>query len=163
MGPEENPFRNLERKGSDWLKVLVQPGLSEKILRRILWPLVRRQAGGPLSEAEFHDYLRDCQVLLGLNQGRDEHGRLASYLKFRDIEFPGYGCCYLTAHNDDVASAFEVGKEVLTYRSIWEAADIIREISRQPDHAQQIGKAGRTRVFSDHVWRARLKQLTEAL
>jgi len=163
IGPSSNPFHNPSRRSMDWVKVLFRRGLGEKITRRLLWPIVRQQAKGPLDGAEFYEYLRRCQVILGLNQGRDEQGRLASYLKFRDIEFPGYGCCYLTEHNEDVAAVFDVGREILTYRSIWEAARLGRELSGNSERTTRIGAAARCRVLNEHVWSVRLKQLAERL
>jgi Glycosyl transferases group 1 len=161
--PSSNPFHNPDRKSTDWVKVLFRRGLGEKITRRLLWPMVRHQAKGPLDGAEFYEYLRRCQIILGLNQGRDEQGRLASYLKFRDIEFPGYGCCYLTEHNEDVAAAFDVGREVLTYSSIWEASRLSGELSGNLERTTRIGEAARCRVLNEHVWSVRLKQLAERL
>lgn len=159
-----DPFRNPSRKRSDWLSVLFRPGLSEKILRRCFWPIIRRQAQGALSgDHEFGEFLRECQIVLGLNQGKDEAGRLASYLKFRDVEFPGYGCCYLTEFNEDVAAAFDMEKEVLTYRSIREAAQKIKFYSRRHEAAQRIGRAGRQRVLANQTWATRVQQLAEAL
>jgi len=158
-----NPFHNPTRKSTDWVKVLFRRGLGEKITRRLMWPLVRQQAKGPLGGAEFYEYLRHCQIILGLNQGRDEQGCLASYLKFRDIEFPGYGCCYLTEHNEDVAAVFDVGREILTYRSLWEASRLSRELSGDLERTTHIGAAARGRVLNEHVWSVRLKQLAERL
>ncbi len=161
--PSSNPFYNPARNSTDWVKVLFRRGLGEKITRRLLWPMVRQQAKGPLDGAEFYEYLRYCQVILGLNQGRDEQGRLASYLKFRDIEFPGYGCCYLTEHNEDVAAVFDVGREVLTYHSIWEASRLTGELSGNLERTKRIGAAGRCRILNEHVWSVRLRQLAERL
>jgi spore maturation protein CgeB len=124
-----------------------------------MWPLVRPQAGGPLSDDEFFEYLKDSVVVLGLNQSQDAQGRLISYLKFRDMEFPGHGCCYLTELNEDVPKVFEVGKEILAFRTLREAADHIKRVGKQPDLARQIGRAARRRVLEDHNWGVRLKQL----
>jgi spore maturation protein CgeB len=120
-------------------------------------------AKGPIEDAEFTEFLRESVVLLGLNQGRDSQGRLMSYLKFRDVEFAGYGCCYLTEHNEDIAGIFEPGREVLTYRTMREAAEMIRELGRAPEKARRIGEAGRRRVLAEHTWTTRLKQLAAAL
>jgi spore maturation protein CgeB len=133
------------------------------MLRRTLWPLVKRRARGALTDEELFPYLRDCGIVLGLNQGRDEADRLDSYLKFRDVEFPGYGCCYLTQYNEDVARAFEVGIEIVTFDSMRHAAREIRQLSSDPDRSRRIGRAGRARVLADHTWEVRLRQLAERL
>ena len=98
-------------------------------------------------------------MVLGLNQAIGRAGHAESYLKLRDIEFPGHGCCYLTEHNADVAAALEVGREVLAYRTLDEAAELLRELARQPERAAAIGVAGRRRVLAEHTWAARLPQL----
>jgi len=61
------------------------------------------------------------------------------------------------------AVPFEVGKEVLTYRSIREAAAMIRKTHRDLTRLKQIGVAGRRRVLSEHTWATRLDQLAELL
>lgn len=124
--------------------------------------MVRACANGPLSDAELPEYLRGCRTVLGLNQGLDRHGQQLSYLKLRDLEFPGHGCCYLTEHNADVAAALDVGREVLTYHSLEEAAQWLRELPREPRRAAEIGQAGRRRVLAEHTWAARLPQLAAA-
>lgn len=162
-GGQANPF---ESRRSPWERLrgaLLQPHLAEKAARRILWPMVRRQAEGELNDKEFFVFLAQCQMILGLNQGRDEKGRLMSYLKFRDMEFPGYGCCYVTEYNEDIASVFELGREVLAFRTLWEAARTMREIEKEPERLQDIRKAARVKVLNRHIWKARLVELAQGL
>lgn len=160
LGPFHNPH---QPPGKRFWRAIGQPGFMEKVFRRLLWPLVRKNAFGPLSDEELPGFLRQCGIILGLNQGRDEHGRLASYLKFRDVEFPGLGCCYLTEYNEDVAQAFEVDHEVLAYRSLGEARNEIRWHLRRPERARAIGIAGRRRVLSQHTWSVRIAQIAAAV
>jgi len=163
IGAGDDPFYSaISRRQRLW-NALVSGGLTEKVMRRLVWPLVRRQAGGSLDDTEYFDFLRESQVVLGLNQSRDERGRFNSYLKLRDLEFPGYGCCYLTEHNEDVAAALEAGTEVLTYQSLPEAAAHLRALRRNPERARRVGARGRARVLTRHTWRVRLLQLAEAL
>lgn len=162
-GENTNPFYNPAPRTGRFLKALLQPNLGEKVMRRALWPLVRNMAAGPLSDNDFNSFVQSCLVVLGLNQGKDAQGRFASYLKFRDIEFPGYGCCYLTEHNQDVAQVFEVGKEVLTYNGMREAAQHAKRMRREPAQAAAIGRAARERVLNEHVWEKRLQHIAEKL
>ncbi|MCF7763888.1 MAG: glycosyltransferase [Verrucomicrobia bacterium] len=163
LGENADPFYNPAPRSSRFLKALFQPNLGEKLLRRALWPTVRKMAAGPLPDEEFNSFVRSCQVMLGLNQGKDAEGRFESYLKFRDVEFPGYGCCYVTEHNPDVERVFEVGREVLTYRGMREAAEQIKRVRKEPGRAASIGKAARERVLREHVWARRLEQLANSL
>ena len=157
--PFHNPIPLRKRLRS----ALAAPHLLEKVLRRLVWPSVRALASGPLKDEEFGEYVRESLILLGLNQGRDARGNLVSYLKFRDMEFPGYGCCYLTEHNEDIPRVFEVGEEILTFQSIAEAAAQIRRLRRDPGLARRLGAAGRRRVLDEHHWGVRLRQLAERL
>jgi uncharacterized protein YheU (UPF0270 family) len=162
----------LEIRGPGWEEVpaagAVQPamlfhGLSDHLRRQPRWPTVRARAQGPLDDEAVPDYLRGCRMVLGLNQGLDRHGRQLSYLKLRDLEFPGHGCCYLTEHNEDVAAALDTGTEVLTYRTLAEAAQLLRALPRAPAQCARIGAAGRRRVLADQTWAARMSQLAAAL
>ena len=137
--------------------------LAERVLVRALAPLVRASGGGALADAELAPFLSRCRAVLGLNEGRDSAGVYRSYLKLRDVEFPGYGCCYVTQDNEDVQHAFEVGREVLTFRSAAEAASLVRRSVRDPAQARAIGQAGRRRVLGEHTWAARLGELARAL
>lgn len=162
-GAGDDPFRSSLSAGERLRRALRWRGAGEKVMRRAFWPVVRRQAEGPLTDAELPAFLRASFAVLGLNQGRDEQGRDFSYLKFRDLEFPGHGCCYVTQENQDVMAALEPGKEVVTYGSMAEAAALLRGLRQTPERAAAIGRAGRQRVLSDHVWSRRIQDLAAAL
>jgi len=165
-----------EVRGEGWQRVNAAPAgprprradrrargrLGERILVRALKPLVRGE-GRPLADEEMVPFLSRCRVVLGLNEGRDIQGAYRSYLKLRDVEFPGYGCCYLTQHNEDVERVFDVGREVLTFHHAAEAASLVRWSVRHPAQARAIGQAGRRRVLAEHTWAARLPELARAL
>ena len=119
--------------------------------------------GPPLSEGELTRFVSGCRIVLGLNEGGARRRPERSYLKLRDVEFPGYGACYLTQHNADVARAFEIGREVLTFRSLAEAAAIVRDCAARPGLAEAVGRAGRRRVLAEHTWAARLGEIARAL
>lgn len=157
-------FRERGRWLSEHLRSLSERRgwLSERLVMRALVPLVGR-GSRPLADDEMADFLSRCRVVLGLNEGRSNKSKYQSYLKLRDVEFPGYGCCYLTQHNEDIAQAFEVGREVLTFRHVTEAAALVRRSARHPEEARAIGRTGRQRVLAEHTWAARLVELARAL
>jgi Glycosyl transferases group 1 len=136
--------------------------LAERVLVRALVPVIGRGAR-PLADDEMVPFLSSCRVVLGLNEGRDRDHVYRSYMKLRDIEFPGHGCCFLTQHNDDVARAFEIGREVMTFRTAGEAAALVRRSVRHPADARAMGHAARRRVLAEHTWPARLVELARAL
>lgn len=162
IGATDDPFGTAQPVARRLKRFLLTRGMGEKILRRLFWPFVRPLAQGPLADAALAGYLRGSLAVLGLNQGRDAQGRLSSYLKFRDVEFAGYGCCYLTEHNEDVTAAFDVGQEILTFQTVREAAAQVRALGKDPAAARRIGMAGRRRVLAEHTWAVRLQQLAAA-
>lgn len=140
-------------------------------IRKILAALKRHHSlsrlkpwiGGPLDEMEFLNFLAECEIVLGLNEAQNPAGRTESYLKFRDLEMPGLGCCYLTQDNQDIRHSLDSDKEVLLFTDIREAADKIDFYTRRPELAAQIATAARAKVLRDHVWSARILELHQAL
>jgi Glycosyl transferases group 1 len=135
--------------------------LPRRMAVRALRALVR--AGGRLDDDALTRFVSECRLMLGLNEGGAGLGSTRSYLKLRDVEFPGYGACYLTQHNADVARAFDVGREVLTFRRLAEAVAIARDYAAHPAEARAVGRAGRRRVLAEHTWSTRLGEIARAL
>jgi hypothetical protein len=144
-----------------WADRRARGALIERILVRALRPALR--GSGPLDDAELTCFVSQCRVVLGLNEGRDLRGTYRSYLKLRDIEFPGYGSCYLVQYNDDLPRALEIGREALTFRRMSEAAALVKRCAREVAWAQAIGRAGRRRVLAEHTWATRLGEIAQAI
>jgi Glycosyl transferases group 1 len=135
--------------------------IGDRLLTRALRGWVR--PGSPLDDAELADFVSQCRLVLGLNEGGSGLRSPLSYLKLRDVEFPAYGACYLTQHNEDVARAFDVGREILTFGGLTEAAALVRDHTARPALARAIGRAGRRRVLGEHTWNVRLGEIARAL
>lgn len=80
-------------------------------------------------------------------------------LKLRDFDAPMSGSCYLTQHNDDLNELYEIGREVVTYRSMEECVEQARHLLAHDDERQAIAAAGRVRASTDHTWDARFHML----
>jgi hypothetical protein len=76
-------------------------------------------------------------------------------LKGRDFEVPMSGALYLTQDNPELATVFEVGREILTYRDADDCARTIRALLQDEDRAARIRAAARTRCLRDHTYKAR--------
>jgi hypothetical protein len=130
--------------------------------RAALRTILAARIGGFLNDEAMLTELRHSAVILGLNEG-GAGPAARSYLKLRDLEFPGMGCCYLTQHHSDLAHIFELGRDIFTFRSPWEASRLAKSLARYPSECRAIGRRARARVLGEHTWSARLPQLEARL
>lgn len=80
-------------------------------------------------------------------------------LKLRDFDVPMSGSCYLTHDNRDLHDLFAVGEEIVTYRSVDDCLDRIRELLGNASRREAIAAAGRRRAARDHTWQRRFESL----
>lgn len=146
-----------------WLQRNTDDGAAKAALRLALRATMRDRVGEHLSEDGFREFVRGSSVLLGLSQGGTGNGPYTSYLKLRDLEFPGFGCCYLAEHSDDIGRVFDTDTEVRSFSSVREARATVRELLSDPAECWQMGQRARQRVLDEHTWSARLPQLADAL
>ncbi len=84
-------------------------------------------------------------------------------LKNRDFECPGSGACYLTTFNWELAEVWEIGKEILCYRSPEELIEIISWYQNRPEDCLKIARAAFKRGGNDHTWEKRFRGVFENL
>src|SRR5207245_2650125 len=71
-------------------------------------------------------------------------------LKTRDFECPGSGSCYLTTYNWELALHYEIGKEILCYRTVEELIEMYSYHRRRPKLCLEIAQAAYRRCLTDH-------------
>jgi spore maturation protein CgeB len=81
----------------------------------------------------------------------------------RLYEATGVGTLLLTDLKDNLGDLFEVGKEVITYSSAPEAAELIRYYLANPNEAQTIARAGQDRTLREHTYSHRMAELVPIL
>ena len=160
----------LQVRGWGWRESL-EPGpagskvpttLIKRAGRTALRALLASRIGGFLDHDTMLGELRRSAVILGLNEG-GVGPDIRSYLKLRDLEFPGMGCCYLTQHHPDLADAFDLGRDVISFRTPWEAGRLAKALARHPSRCREIGRRARARVLEEHTWSARLPMIESRL
>jgi Glycosyl transferases group 1 len=134
----------------------------KRVARLVVRTLLRARVGGYLEWDLMLEELRRSAVVLGLNEGGAKPDG-PRYLKLRDLEFPGMGCCYLTQHHSDLADIYELGREVMTFRTPGEAGRLAKDLARHPAECREIGRRARARVLTEHTWAARLPLLESRL
>jgi SAM-dependent methyltransferase/predicted O-methyltransferase YrrM len=81
----------------------------------------------------------------------------------RLFEATGCGALLLTDYKDNLSDLFEIGKEVVAYRSPEECAALVDYYRRRPDEAEAIARAGQARTLRDHSYGRRMGQTAEIL
>jgi hypothetical protein len=161
---------NLQVRGSGWKEWLefkpahaCSPSSAAKqVARAAVRTLLGTRVGGHLDYDTMLRELRHSVVVLGLNEG-GLGPKPPKYLKLRDLEFPGMGCCFLTQHNIDFADIFALGQEAVTFRTPWEASCLAKDLARHPSTCREMGRRARKRVLGEHTWSARLPILESRL
>lgn len=110
-----------------------------------------------LSNKEYREYVPKYSIVLG--NSLIGHSKYHMIVKGRDFEIPNFGGLYLTSFFDELNDFYSIGKEILTYRSINEAIEIITDVIHNPDKYEEIRFNGwlRTRLYN--TWEARIKSL----
>ncbi|MGA2094338.1 MAG: glycosyltransferase, partial [Sedimentisphaerales bacterium] len=81
----------------------------------------------------------------------------------RLFEATGCGAMLVTDYKDNLNELFEIGSEVVAYRSPEEAAALITYYLQHPKEAQEIARKGQQRTLRDHTYTQRMKQTVEIL
>lgn len=161
---------DLQVRGWGWKEALepTHPGastrssLAKRAARAAVRMLLSARVGGYLDDGTMLEELRRSAVILGLNEG-GLGPDARRYLKLRDLEFPGMGCCYLTQHHADLTDVFDLGKEIVTFRTPWEAGRLAKNLAHYPSECREIGRRARARVLEEHTWSARLPMIESRL
>jgi hypothetical protein len=89
----------------------------------------------------------------------NHHGDVAPFANnMRLFEATGVGTCLLTDWKENLKEMFEPGKEVLTYRSPDECAELIQYYLDHEEERQAIGLAGQTRTLREHTYDLRMQE-----
>jgi spore maturation protein CgeB len=138
-------------------------GIREQIVRTLRRAGVKVSAwgngweGGRIDVPGMARVFAQSRVILGV--GTIGHCRDFYALKLRDFDAPMTGSCYLTHDNPDLRSLYDVGREIVTYRSTDDCVDQVRALLADPARAESIGQAGRIRAQRDHTWARRFSDL----
>jgi|ERR1043166_723946 hypothetical protein len=103
------------------------------------------------------DIFRRTQLNLGI--GYASAGGRVTNLKGRDFECPGVGACYLTTYHWELPMLYDVGREILCYRSLEDFLELYAYYSRRPEACLQIARAAHRRCAAEHTWEQRFRTL----
>ncbi len=120
---------------------------------------MQRQYHGEAWGGEMFTLLQESSMTL--NYHVDAAEQFANNMRL--FEATGCGALLITDYKDNLQELFDVGREIVAYRSLDECADLIRFYGLHQDEARQIAKAGQARTLRDHTYDIRMAQTAEIL
>jgi spore maturation protein CgeB len=128
-------------------------------LQRAGVPIKLFGAGWPDSQwvDDANEIFRSTQLNLGI--GLASPSLVLTTVKGRDFECPGAGACYVTTFNWELPLHYEIGKEILCYRSVEELIEIYAYYHRRPEECLKIGQAAWRRCSAEHTWEKRFRKI----
>lgn len=111
------------------------------------WP------NGRIDIKKIPEFFAESRIILGI--GTIAHCQDFYSLKMRDFDGPMSGSLYLTHDNLDLYDLYQVGKEIITYRTPEECAEKVKYYLTHPEEREFIAENGRVRAVQDHTWEKR--------
>lgn len=121
---------------------------------------------GYLSAEKIVELINRTEIVLG-------HGHHASWgnsaevrvtcLKGRDFEIPMCGALYLTTFDPELQLWFDIGKEIVCYRTIDDLYDTVRFLLNHPTRMAEIRQAAWERCHQQHTWEQRWQEIFRVL
>lgn len=96
-----------------------------------------------------------------INRHSEAAGSNANNMRL--FEATGCGALLITDYKDNLNELFEIGREVVAYRSPEECVALARYYLEHPAEAEAIAQAGQARTLRDHSYTARMRKSGEIL
>lgn len=81
----------------------------------------------------------------------------------RLFETTGVGSMLLTDYKSNLADLFDIGSEIMSYRTKEEALELAQYYTDKPHEAAEIARAGQRRTLQEHTYRHRISELCSIL
>ena len=124
-------------------------------------PWVRRRIvlERPITAEEKAKVLRATRILVNLQHG----GGAIYWPDDKVIQYIGAGACMAVNHKRDIGHIFEIGKEILTFRTREELQALVRRYLADEPARAEIARRGRERARREHTAEVRFRQILEIL
>jgi spore maturation protein CgeB len=92
----------------------------------------------------------------------NQHGNIPPYANSQRLfEATGVGTLLVTDWKVNLHEMFEVGKEVIAYRTFEECLEMIRYYLGHDEEREAIARAGQQRTLRDHTYYKRMQELVD--
>lgn len=119
------------------------------------WP------NGRIDVKDVPELFAKSKIILGV--GTIGHCKDFFALKMRDFDGPMSGSMYITHDNPDLYELYEVGREIITYKTPEECAEKIKYYIANDNEREKIARAGRLRAEKEHTWEKRFQKVFSIL
>lgn len=102
-----------------------------------------------------------ARARIAINRHGDVAERYANNMRL--YETTGVGCLLVTDHKENLGELFDVGREVVAYRSEGELVEAIKHYLACDEERAEIAQAGQERTLREHTYRDRMQDLVEIL
>jgi hypothetical protein len=115
----------------------------------------------PATDEEYVALFSESAISVGFLVLGDTHRMLRQLrqVRLREFEAPMAGAFYLTEQLDEIGLHYEIGREVVTFRSRAELVDRAGYYLRHDEERTRIARAGHERARRDHTWTRRFEGL----
>lgn len=120
---------------------------------------IQRRHGGEVWGIDMYRTLARSRIALNRHISAAENNAN----NMRLYEATGVGAMLLTDQKNNLHELFEIGKEIVTYSSKEEAAELVNYYLNHPEEIELIAKAGQNRTLREHTYKARMVELTTIL
>jgi spore maturation protein CgeB len=116
---------------------------------------------GPVTDAEYVALFSESRISLGFLILGDTHrtSRPLRQIRLREFEATMAGAFYVTGWLDELSLHYEIGREIVCYRSREELVERCRYYLAHDEERERIRRAGHERAVRDHTWRRRFEGL----
>jgi hypothetical protein len=115
----------------------------------------------PATDEGYVALFSESAISLGFLVLGDTHrtSRPLRQVRLREFEAPMSGAFYLTEYLEEIGLHYEIGREIVCFRSRRELVDLARYYLRHDDERTRIARAGHERARRDHTWTRRFEGL----
>lgn len=115
----------------------------------------------PASDHEYVALFSESKISLGFLVLGDTHRmrRPLRQVRLREFEAPMAGAFYMTEYLEEIGLHYEIGKEIVCFRSQEELIALCRHYLAHDEERDRIRRAGLERARRDHTWTRRFEDL----
>lgn len=140
--------KELALYGRRWLKL---PECRDPVLRKCI-----RSHSDIIGENVVHIY-RSSGIMINILQ--ENLAQQKTIMSLQVFAIPATAACLITEDVEELGESFEIGRELLAFRTKDEMVELLSRSLADPEWAGKIGEAGRRRCLAEHTHKHRAERI----